>query len=176
MKTFPAFILAYVIAILVLNLGFSYVPMVDLGFGLFSPMAILAGAIFVLRDYAQKQSGHYVLLGMAAGAALSFALADPFVALASVAAFLISELADYALYTLTKKPFAQRVLISSLVSTPIDTAVFLYMINGMTVGTFLLMVGAKLVAAVFIWAAYRADETRRREDADAAFDYFGTGN
>jgi len=148
------FMLAYVMAILALNLGFSYVPMIDLGFGMFSPMAILAGAVFVLRDYAQREYGHYVMVGMVAGAILTFALADPYVAMASVMAFGTSEVADYALYTFTKKPFKDRVLISSVVSTPIDTAVFLFMIEGLTTGTFVLMVLSKLIAALVIWLYY----------------------
>lgn len=156
----PVFFVAYVASILVLNLGFSYVPMIDLGFGLFSPMAILAGLTFVLRDFAQREVGHWVLGGMAIGAVLSFVLADPFVAVASVAAFAISELADWALYTITKKPFHQRVLISSVIATPIDTLVFLSLINGMTTGTFVLMVLAKMLAAVAIWIWYRPDTTR----------------
>lgn len=156
MRNIPYYIILYVVSIVLLNLAFSYVPMIDLGLGLFSPMAILAGAVFVLRDYAQRQSGHYVLVGMAAGAALSFLMADPFVAYASVAAFAVSELTDWGLYTVTKKPFHQRVLVSSLIATPVDTAIFLSLINGMTAGTFVLMVGAKLLAAVLIWARYRA--------------------
>lgn len=151
----PVFLLLYVLSILVLNIGFSYVPMVDMGFGMFSPMALLAGAVFVLRDFAQRETGHWVLAGMAIGAILSYLLADPFVAIASVTAFAISELCDWGLYTITKKPFHQRVLISSLVATPIDTAVFLYLIQGMTPGTFVLMVLSKMIAAVVIWAVYR---------------------
>ena len=154
MTKLPGYLIAYVAAILVLNLAFSYVPMVDLGFGLFSPMAVLAGLVFVLRDYAQRQVGHWVLAGMAAGALLSFWMADPFVATASVAAFVVSEFGDWFLYTVTKKPFHQRVLISSVLATPIDTAVFLYLIEGMTVGTFVLMVAAKMVAALAIWYMY----------------------
>lgn len=154
MHRLPLFLCSYVLSILVLNLAFSYVPMIDMGFGLFSPMALLAGAVFVLRDYAQREVGHYVLFGMVAGALLSFGLADPYVAYASVAAFVISELGDWLLYTFTKKPFHQRVLISSLLSTPIDTAVFLFLIDGMTTGTFVLMVAAKMAAALAVWYAY----------------------
>lgn len=148
------YLLAYVAAILILNIGFSYVPMIDLGFGLFSPMALLAGAVFVLRDFAQRQVGHYVLLGMAAGAFLSYVLADPFVATASVAAFVLAEVVDWMIYTVTKKPFKDRVLVSSLISTPVDTLVFLFIITGLTTGTFVLMVLSKMVAAVAVWVYY----------------------
>lgn len=176
MTKFPYYILAYVASILVLNIGFSYVPMIDLGFGLFSPMAILAGLTFVLRDFAQRQSGHYVLLGMAAGAALSFWLANPFVAVASVTAFAISELTDWGLYTATKKPFHERVLISSLIATPVDTAVFLYLIDGMTWGTFVLMFLAKMLAAFIIWLGAKSRAQLQHERAVESFDYRGIGH
>lgn len=149
-----SYLVAYVAAILALNIGFSYVPMIDLGFGLFSPMALLAGAVFVLRDFAQRQVGHFVLGGMAVGAVLSYLFADPYVANASVVAFVLAELADWLLYTATKKPFKDRVLISSLISTPVDTAVFLLLISGLTTGTFVLMVLSKMVAAIAVWAYY----------------------
>lgn len=154
------YMVAYVATILVLNFGFSYVPMIDFGFGLFSPMAIVAGAVFVVRDFAQREAGHYVLVAMAVAALLTFALASPFVAVASVLAFGASEITDWLLYTVTKKPFHKRVLISSLLSTPVDTAVFLWFIDGMTAGTFLLMVAAKMVAAAVIFFWYRAPTKR----------------
>ena len=143
--------LLYVATILLLNLGFSYVPMIETPIGLLSPMAIIAGAVFVLRDFAQREVGHHVLWFTALGAFLSFVLADPFVAVASVLAFTSSELVDWLLYTVTKKPFHKRVWISSLLSTPIDTAVFLFWIEQASVGTFVLMVLSKLIAAGVIW-------------------------
>lgn len=149
------YLAAYVVAILVLNIGFSYVPMIDLGFGLLSPMALLAGAVFVLRDFAQRQVGHNVIFGMAIGAVLSYLLADPYVATASVAAFVLAELVDWMIYTVTKKPFSQRVLVSSLISTPVDTLVFLFLITGLTTGTFILMVLSKMVAALIVWWWHR---------------------
>lgn len=145
------YFVAYVLAILAVNIGFSYVPMVETPIGMLSPIAIAVGGIFVLRDYVQRSIGHHVLWGVGIGAVLSWWLADPFVAIASVLAFVSSELADWALYTITKKPFHQRVWVSSLLSTPIDTAVFLLWIDQMHVGTFILMVLSKLIAAAVIW-------------------------
>lgn len=149
-----SFLTLYVLSIVILNYGFAYVPMINVGFGLFSPMAILAGLVFVLRDFAQRESGHWVLVAMAIGAVLSFLLADPYVAVASVAAFATSEIVDYGIYTTTKKPFKDRVLMSSLISTPVDTAVFLLLISGLTTGTFILMIGSKMIAAVVIYLYY----------------------
>ena len=145
------YFIAYVLMILVVNMGFSYVPLIETPIGMLSPMAFVVGSIFVLRDYAQRAIGHWILAGMLIGAILSYALADPFVAVASVLAFIASEGTDWALYTITKKPFYKRVWISSLLSTPIDTAVFLLWIDQMTIGTFIIMVASKLFASAVIW-------------------------
>lgn len=151
-------ILLYILTVVLVNVGFSYVPMVELtGIGMFSPMAIVVGAIFVIRDFAQRQSGHLVLVAMGVATLLSYLLADPYVAIASAAAFATSEIADYLIYTFTKRPFRERILWSSVVSAPIDTAVFLFGINGFTVGTFVLMVLSKLVAAGVVWVMYAKD-------------------
>ena len=157
MKSLLSFaVIAYVASVVLVNIGFSVVPLIPTDFGLLSPMAVLVGGVFVIRDYAQRRAGHWVLLAMLIATGLSYALADPFVATASAAAFITSEFADYALYSFTRKPFHQRVLISSLVSTPIDTAVFLFGINNFTIGTFVLMVLSKLIAAIAIYFVYRA--------------------
>ncbi len=149
-------VLLYVASVVLVNLGFSAVPMIETPVGMLSPMAVVVGAVFVIRDYAQRAAGHWVLAAMLIATVLSFLLANPFVALASALAFASSEIADYLLYTFTKRPFHQRVVLSSLVSAPIDTAVFLFGINGFTIGTFVLMVLSKLVAALVIWITYRS--------------------
>lgn len=148
-------VLLYIASVVAVNIGFSIVPMIDTPLGLLSPMAIVVGAVFVIRDYAQRRSGHYVLVAMVIATALSYLLADPFIALASAAAFATSELVDYGIYTFTRRSFRERVLISSLASAPIDTAVFLFGISGFTFGTFCLMVASKLVAAIVVWFVYR---------------------
>lgn len=145
------YFIAYVAAILAVNIGFTYVPLIETSVGMFSPVAIAVGGIFVLRDYVQRAIGHHVLWGMAIGAFLSWWFAEPFVAIASVLAFVTSELVDWKLYTITKKPFHERVLITSLLSAPVDTGVFLSWIDQMHGGTFMLMVASKLIAAVVIW-------------------------
>lgn len=153
-------VLLYVASVVLVNIGFSYVPLIPTDFGLLSPMAFVVGAVFVIRDFAQRQSGHYVLVAMVVATVASYLLADPFVAIASAMAFMTSEVADYLLYSFTKKPFHHRVLISSIVSTPIDTAVFLLGIQNFTTGTFVLMVLSKLVAAVIIFVSYKIRDKR----------------
>jgi uncharacterized PurR-regulated membrane protein YhhQ (DUF165 family) len=143
--------IAYVVSIVLVNIGFVYVAPVPLLGEMFSPMSLLVGVIFILRDFAQREIGHKVLGAMAIGAVLSYLMADPFVAIASVVAFTISELADWAVYTFTKKPLGQRILISSAVGTPIDSAVFLWMLGFFTPVGCLLMIVAKMLSAVLIW-------------------------
>lgn len=154
------YFIAYIASILIVNILFSYVPLVPTPIGLLSPVAVLVGSIFVLRDFAQRAIGHRVLWGVAIGAVLSYLLADPFVATASVLAFVASEMSDWGMYTITKKPFYQRVWISSLVATPIDTLVFLLVIDQMLPGTFILMVISKLIASAIIW--YYGQRLRNR--------------
>ena len=47
--------------------------------------------------------------------------------MASAAAFAVGELGDWAVYTFTRRPFSQRILISSLIGAPLDSIVFLGM-------------------------------------------------
>jgi queuosine precursor transporter len=122
-------VVAYIASIVLVNWGFTVVPLVSLGdLGMWPPMSLVVGAVFVLRDYAQREVGHWVIPAMLIGGALSWWMASPAVAIASVSAFLISELADWAVYTFTRRPFRERVLYSSALGTPIDSAVCLALI------------------------------------------------
>lgn len=143
--------LIYIVLIVAVNYGFSVVPLVPLLGEMFPPMSLAVGFVFVARDFAQRQIGHHVWWAMAAATVLSYFMADPFIAIASVTAFAISEAADWGVYSYTKKPFAQRILISSIVSTPIDSAVFLAMIGHFSLLGCLLMTIAKLIGAVAVW-------------------------
>lgn len=154
MKLLNPWLLAYVAAIVLVNIGFSYVPPVMTPLGLFAPMAIMVGLIFVLRDFAQRASGHLVLFAMVIGAGLSYVMASPYVAIASALAFAVSELVDWSIYTWTKKPFHERILWSSIIATPVDTAVFLLGISAFGWGTFCIMIASKMVAAGIVWRYY----------------------
>jgi len=82
---------------------------------------------------------------------LSWAMADPYVALASVVAFFISELIDWLVYSWSWQPFHQRVLISSVAATPVDSSVFLYMIGHLSYLNVILMTIAKMAGALVVW-------------------------
>lgn len=152
----------YIFLIVAVNYGFTVVPLVQTPWGeMFPPMSFAVGLIFVARDFAQREIGHKVLLAMLAAGALSYFMASPYVAIASVTAFAISELADYAIYTWTRKPFAQRILLSSAIATPIDSAVFLAIIGHFSIAGVVAMTLAKMVGAFVVWHVVR------RREADA---------
>ena len=95
------------------------------------------------------------MAAMLIGATLSYLMADPFVAIASLAAFTFSELADWAIYTFSKKEFKQRVLISSAISTPVDSVIFLTMIGHFSITGAVLMTASKMVGALVVWRMVR---------------------
>ncbi len=67
-------------------------------------------------------------------------------ALASALAFLVSESIDWLIYSLTHRPFADRVLISVAFSAPVDTACFLFLGNIWSWPLFAISLGAKLLS------------------------------
>ena len=137
----------YLSSIVIINYLFTIVPSISV----WQPVSLLVGAVFILRDFAQREIGHRVIIIMLIGGVLSYYLASPFVAVASVAAFMLSELVDWAVYSLSGRPLKDRVLLSSIISTPIDSAVFLLMIGFFEWATFFVMVASKMLSATFVW-------------------------
>ena len=92
----------------------------------------MIGIALVLRDLVQRRLGRLAaLLAIMAGAALSGAVAPPQLVMASSAAFFLSELADFAIYTpLQKRGLVLAVLASSLVGLIADSLLFLYLAFG----------------------------------------------
>jgi len=153
----------YIVLIVAVNWLFTVLPLVDLpGGDKWPPASLVVGLIFVARDFAQREIGHRVIIAMLVAGALSYIMASPYVAMASVTAFLISEFADWAVYSFTGRPFSQRILLSSLIATPLDSAVFLLMIGHFSIIGALAMTLSKLVGAVIVWWM-----VRQREQATA---------
>ena len=147
--------LAYIVLIVVVNYGFSVVPLIPFMGEMFPIMSLVVGLVFVARDFAQREIGHRVILAMIVAAGISYVMADPFVAIASLAAFTFSELADWAIYTFSKKEFKQRVLISSAISTPVDSVIFLTMIGHFSITGAVLMTASKMIGALVVWRMVR---------------------
>ena len=119
--------LVYVALIPFINWSFTWAPMWEVLPGwAFNPVTIVTGLVLVVRDFAQREIGHWVLLAMAIALILTVFAAGPELALASGAAFAIAELVDWALFTFTKYKLSTRVLLSSAIAAPLDTTIFLY--------------------------------------------------
>lgn len=129
--------LLYIFLIPFINWSYAHVPNVPLpDGGAWPPLAIITGLILVVRDFAQREIKHYIWLALIIAAILSFVTSSPIVATASTVAFVISEIADWALFTFSKRPLSERVLISSLLSAPIDTILFWYLVSQEHQGVF----------------------------------------
>lgn len=102
-------------------------------FGITAPSGVLMiGLALVLRDLVQRRLGKtWVLAAILAGTALSGLVAPAALVVASVTAFLLSELADFAVYTpLQKRGLIRAVILSSLVGLAVDSVAFLYLAFG----------------------------------------------
>lgn len=157
----------YIALIVGVNYAFAATPLVELPSGdLWPPASLLVGFIFVVRDFAQRRVGHHILWAMLAGCVVSWHMASPQLAVASAAAFAVGELGDWALFTFTRKPFSQRILISSLLGAPLDSLVFLLFIGLATPWSIVIMSLSKLVGSLLVFFLVRRRE--RREAAGLA--------
>jgi uncharacterized PurR-regulated membrane protein YhhQ (DUF165 family) len=119
------------------NVGTACLPqgpcLVPVGFGLTAPSGVLViGIALVLRDLVHRDLGaRWAAAGVAAGSAMSFAIASPALAVASFVAFAVSEALDQAVYTpLRRRRLALAVLASGIVGAVADSALFLWLAFG----------------------------------------------
>lgn len=157
-------LIGYAAMIPLANWAISQWGIVPIGFGLMAPAGVFfAGLSFTLRDLVQEQMGRWWTVGaIGAGALLSLVVSDPFVALASCTAFLLSELVDFAVYTpLRERGMVRAVVASNVVGSVVDSVLFLVvaglplsLVVGLTVGKWLTILPAVLV----LWAWRRAQQ------------------
>jgi len=151
------------------NVGTKCIPsgpcLIPVAPGIMAPSGVLMiGAALVLRDIVQRLLGlTWVLAAIVCGAALSAFIAPPMLVVASGAAFLLSELADTAIYTpLQRKKFLLAVALSSGVGLVIDSAIFLWLAFGSLQYMSGQVIGKTIMVAISIpfiaWVRRRAGE------------------
>ncbi len=156
-----ATLLTYIALIAGVNWLFEITPLVALpGGDLWSPAALVVGFVFVVRDFAQRRVGHLVLVAMLCGCVISWWMASPKLAVASALAFAVGELGDWALYSFTRKPFSQRILISSLLGAPLDSLVFLTLVGIASPVSVGIMSLPKIFGAIIVFLLVRRREVR----------------
>lgn len=126
--TFVAFISTVFLA----NWAIETFGFVSVGFGLTAPAGVyFAGLAFTLRDVTHDTLGRgWVLVAILVGALLSSLVSTQF-ALASGAAFLLSELFDFAIYApLRDRHWIGAVVASNIVGFVADSVLFLWLAFG----------------------------------------------
>lgn len=152
-----------------INWSFAAVPTTPipdwLGGGQFQPLAIVTGLVLVVRDFAQRELRHWIWGAMFVGLLLSTLTSWLTVVVASGLAFLVSETVDWAVYTFSKRPLSQRIMISSAASAPLDQVVFIglasLVVPGIFAwGTILTGIASKLLGAWVVSKVIAAQERR----------------
>jgi len=165
-----ALFLAFVLTVIGANWALSRYGIVPVGFGLEAPAGVyFAGLAFGLRDALHEAGGRrWVFAAIATGAVVSYVIEDAVtipgglvpIAVASAAAFAVSELADLAVYDpLRSRSWPTAVAASNIVGAVIDSALFLWLafgsldhMAGQVWGKALMIVPALLV----VWGVRRA--------------------
>ena len=160
---------------LIQNVGTFCVPdgpcLIPIGFGLDSPSGVLMiGLAFVLRDIVHERLGWRWAMGaILCGGLLSGLVAPAAFVVASIVAFLVSELAHMAVYTpLRERRLWLAVVASGAVGSLVDSALFLGLalghldyVIGNTIGKFWMTLAA--LPVLFWWRA-RASDNREGGD------------
>jgi hypothetical protein len=147
--------LAYIACIVLINTLFARIPLIPMYHAEFSPMDWACGVLYILRDFAQQEIQHGVGYAMLVGGAMSYYFAAPNIAVASISAFLVAESIDWLLYTMTKRPFSQRLLLSAGVSAPVDSLVFLIIAQRFNWLEMTLVTLFKWLGVIGLWYLWR---------------------
>ena len=147
--------LSYIVCVVVINSVFVYAPYITVYGSLISTGDLVVGAVYVLRDFVQREIKHYVVVAMLIGCFLSYILAEKEVAIASTSAFFVGELIDWLIFTFTQKPLSQRLLLSSGISAPIDSAVFLYCMSQLNGPALFALTSGKFIGIFALWFMWR---------------------
>lgn len=117
----------YAASIVAANLATDRYAMTPVGFGLAATAGTYAaGSALLLRDAVQVTLGKWAVAAAVLVGAVISAITAPGLAMASAAAFLLSEFADFAVYTrLRRRGWLYAVAASNVAGAVLDTAVFL---------------------------------------------------
>jgi uncharacterized PurR-regulated membrane protein YhhQ (DUF165 family) len=145
----------YIAAIVAVNWMFTAIAPWSTPLGDLYLANVVVGFIFVLRDYAQRELGHYILFATAVAGVLTWFMVDPAIAVASITAFILSETADWGVYSFLRRPLSQRILFSSLIAVPLDTLAFQYLAGYLTPAAFITEIASKAVGVLLVWYLLR---------------------
>lgn len=139
------FLIAYISSVVLINYAFSSAPHLDVIWSAWG------GLVFILRDMVQTRYGHGALVAMLVALVLSYVTSEPAIALASATAFAVSELIDWLVFSITRRPLHDRLWLSSALSIPIDTFIFFGMIGALTPAVVGTALASKFAGVTAVW-------------------------
>ena len=161
----------YILMIPFVNWSFTWAPAWKLvGDFVFNPVTIVTGLILVVRDFAQRQIGHYIFFAMLVALGLTVWGAGLMLAIASGSAFFLSETIDWALFTFTRASLVRRVLISTAIAAPVDSIAFLSIaqyvrIDSFSVANVVMSIVGKLLGLLVVLAMMKLRERQAKARA-----------
>ena len=141
------YLIAYISSVVLINYAFSSAPHLDVIWSAWG------GLVYILRDMVQTRYGHGALLAMLAALLLSYITSEPAIALASATAFFVSELIDWLVFSITRRPLRDRLWLSSALSIPVDTFIFFGMIGALTPAVAGTALASKFAGVTAVWLA-----------------------
>ena len=159
----------FVATVLGANWSIAKFGFVSVGFGISAPAGVyFAGIAFTLRDLLHNHPGSsrpWIISAIVAGALLSAFLEDAQrLALASGAAFFLSELADWAVYSpLRRRGWIRAVAASNCVGLIVDSILFLSLAFGSLSyieGQILGKIYMTVLAIIVLWGIRSARQTQ----------------
>jgi queuosine precursor transporter len=158
--------ISYIISILAVNWLFAPSQLIEgvtfwkTAWGELFLANLVVGAVFVLRDYAQREIGHRILVATVLAGVMTYVMVDPAIAVASLVAFVISETADWGVFSFWKKSLQSRILVSSLIAIPLDTVVFQHLVGYLTPAAFIMEVLSKALGVFIVWQLLKMREAK----------------
>lgn len=152
----------YVACVVLANVLTDHLGLVPIGFGLLvTAGTFAAGGALLTRNVVQDVAGFVVVVAlMISGCALSWWLASPMLAVASAAAFLMSESVDMLAFTLLRRrrSWPLAIATAALVSATVDTLVFLHVAQfpitaGTVAGQLVVKIGISWFVALMVAVA-----------------------
>jgi len=125
------------------------------------PLVLIAVTMTTRDILHQTRKRWYMFFLIGVGSVLSYLLCVDFlpIAIASSSAFLASEIVDYIVFQNLKGSWATRAFISSVISSPIDSAVFITIAFGFNPILILVQTTLKIIGALWtIWVYEKVKE------------------
>lgn len=152
----------YIGSILLANWMVHTFGIIETKYIMFPAGAVAIGLTFSARDFVQRRYGKWkcwIWMGLAG---VITAAINPKLAMASIAAFLCAETIDWCLFTFTNYSFKKRIMLSNVISTPIDSLVFVTVAFGFfwpaVWGQALVKFASSLIPLLFIKDTKEEDE------------------